>query len=147
MYSVLVLWAPDSMENHRIVTMVARAFEEAKITPLVKKAAEATIVDVNRSEIVVFGTQKSGAVEVPADYAEFLRIFKGITLAGRTAGFFSMGPEKSTAKLRRAVKDTEAAQLDDDPLFTDSRDGIAAEIGDWVKKLISAHQELKYVGS
>ena len=74
---------------------------------VVKRAAEATIADITAADIVVFGAQKTAPAEVPAEFSEFLRIFKGITLAGRTAGFFSMGTEKATSRLRKALKDTE----------------------------------------
>jgi hypothetical protein len=147
MYSVLILWAPDTFENRRIVDAVTRAFEAAKLAPLVKKAGEATIVDVNRADIVVFGVQKVGTIDVPPDYAELLRIFKGITLAGRTGGFFSMGSEKSTTRFRKVLKDTEIAQSDDDPLFSDQKEGTSTEIADWVRRLMARHQELKYVGA
>lgn len=146
MYSVLILWAPESTENKKIVETIARAFDESKITPLVKKAAETSIVDINAADIVVFGAQKSGNGDVPAEYTELVRVFRGVTLAGRTAGFFSMGPEKCSVKLRKALRDTEIAQLDDDPLFADQRDGVPPDVAEWVRKLVTAHQELKYVG-
>jgi hypothetical protein len=145
MYNVLILWAPDTSENHRIVDMVARAFEDSKIVPRVKKAAEANTADINGSEVVIFGVQKAGAAEVPPEYTELVRSFKGVTFAGRTAGFFSTGPEKSTAKLRKALKDTEIAQTEDDPLFADQKDGVASEVAEWARRIVAAHQELKYV--
>jgi len=144
MYSVLILWAPESTENRRIVEAIARAFDESKITPLVKKVAESSIADINAADIVVFGTQKTGNGDVPSEYSELLRVFKGITLAGRTAAFFSMGPEKCTTKLRKSLKDTEIAQIDDDPLFTDQRDGVPPDMVEWVRRLVTAHQELSY---
>jgi flavodoxin len=147
MYSVLILWAPDTIENRRVVDAVTRAFEAAKLAPLVKKAGDATIVDVNRADIVVFGVQKVGTGDIPPDFAELVRIFKGITLAGRTGGFFSMGSEKSTSRLRKILKDTEISQSDDDPLFNDQKEGSAPEIAEWTRRLVGKHQELKYVSA
>lgn len=143
MYSVLILWAPDTAENRRVIENITRAIEPTKIVPVVKKAAEATIADVNASDIIIFGVQKMGMADLPPDYSEFLRIFKGITLAGRTAGIFSMGSEKASHRLRKALKETEIALVEDDPLFTDQKQGISAEIADWVKKLIGSHKELQ----
>ena len=140
MYSVLILWAPDSTENRRIVDAVSRVFDELKTTTVVKLAAEATIADVSATEIVLFGVEKSGSAELPPEYTEWVRVFKGITLAGRTAGFFSMGSEKATARLRKALKDTEIAQRDHDPLFVDSRQ---ADMSEWARKLVSGHREMK----
>src|SRR5208337_4185034 len=125
MYNVLILWAPDTAENRKLVDSVARALEMSKVSLLVRGAAEATIADVNAADIVIFGAQKTHTTDAPAEFSEFLRIFKGITLAGRTAGFFSMGAEKATARLRKALKDTEISQSDDDPLFNDQKQGAA----------------------
>ena len=48
-----------------------------------------------------------------------------------------------TARLRKALKDTEISQFEDDPLFTDQKAGKYPEITEWVKKLIGSHQELQ----
>jgi flavodoxin len=144
MHNVLILWAPDTAENRRVVDIVAGALSEAKLAPLVKKVTEATVADVTSSEIIIFGAQKVGAHDVPPEFNECIRYFKGITLAGRTAGFFSMGAEMATARLRKALKDTEINQCEDDPLFTDQKGGKSPEITEWVKKLIGLHQELQH---
>ena len=143
MYNVLVLWAPDTAENRKLVEAVARALEQPNVSLLVKTAAEATVADVTAADIVVFGAQKTGAADVPAEFSEFLRIFKGITLAGRTAGFFSMGMEKATARLRKALKDTEITQSEEDPLLTDQKPGNPAPVLEWSQKLVAAHQEMQ----
>ena len=143
MYNVLILWAPDTAENRKLVDSVARALEMSKVTLLVKGAAEATIADVNAADIVIFGAQKTNTTDAPAEFSEFLRIFKGITLAGRTAGFFSMGAEKATARLRKALKDTEISQSEEDPLFVDQKPGTPASVLEWSQKLIAVHQEMQ----
>jgi flavodoxin len=143
MYNVLVLWAPDTAENRKLVDAVARALEQAKVTLVVKSAAEATIADVNGADIIVFGAQKPPSADVPAEYSEFIRIFKGISLAGRTAGFFSMGMEKATARLRKALKETEIIQSDDDPLFNDQKQGTAPSLTEWSEKLVATHEEMQ----
>jgi flavodoxin len=143
MYNVLILWAPDTAENRKLVEAVTRALEQPKVSLLVKGAAEATIADVNAADIIVFGSQKTGAADIPAEYSEFLRIFKGITLAGRTAGFFSMGAEKAAARLRKALKDTEILQSEEDPLFADQKPGSTASVMEWSQKLLAVHQEMQ----
>jgi flavodoxin len=144
MYNVLVVWAPDGAENRKIVDTVARALEQAKVTLAVKKAAEATISDVTASDIVVFGVQKPASGDIPSEFSDFLRIFKGISLAGRTAGFFSMGTEKATGRLRKALKDTEIMQSDEDPLWSDGKPGTPS-VNEWSEKLVGAHQEMHRV--
>jgi flavodoxin len=143
MYNVLILWAPDTAENRKLVDTVARTLEQAKVKLVVKGAAEATVADVTVADILVFGVQKTVPNEVPAEFSEFLRIFKGITLAGRTAGLFSMGPEKATGRMRKALKDTEINVSDEDPLFSDQKPGTSP-VTEWAEKLIGAHQELQH---
>ena len=140
MYSVLILWAPDSAENRKIVDAVSRAFDELSVSPVTKLAADASVADLTASDILLFGVEKSDNGEVPPDYGECMRIFRGITLAGRTAGFFSMGAAHATAPLRRALKETEIAQRDDDPLFVDSKTN---DLSEWARKLINGHREMK----
>lgn len=142
MHNVLVLWAPDTPENRRVVDAVTAAFSDAKLLPLVKKATDATAADLTAADIVVFGAQKPGNADISPDYNECIRFFRGITLAGRTAGFFSMGSEKAAARLRKALKDTEITQSDEDPLFSDHSHGKSPEMSDWVRKLLGAHQEI-----
>ena len=141
MYSVVVLWAPDSADNRRVVETVGRALEQQKVALTVKSAAEATIADVTAADIVVFGSQKIASVEVPPEYSELLRIFKGITLAGRTAGFFSMGADRATQRLRKALKDTEIAQAEEDPLFADQKAGAGSSVTEWAQRIVAVHQE------
>jgi flavodoxin len=143
MHNVLILWAPDTAENRRVVEAVAGAFSDAKLAPLAKKVTDATVADVTGAEIIVFGAQKTGMTDLPSEFNECVRYFKGISLAGRTAGLFSMGTEKVTARLRKALKDTEISQFEDDPLFTDQKAGRYPEVTEWVKKLIGLHQELQ----
>jgi hypothetical protein len=142
MYNVLILWAPDSAENRRSVESVLHAFEPLKIAPVAKKAAEATIADVNNADIVLFGAQKPAAAEAPPDFDEHLRVFKGVSLAGRTAGFFAMGGEKASARLRKALKDTDISQFEEEPLLADPRQGNGAEVADWTRKLVAFHKEM-----
>lgn len=144
MYNVVVLWAPDSADNRRIVDMVARALEQARVGLKMKAASEAIISDLTAADIVVFGAQKVPSGDAPAEFADLLRIFKGITLAGRTAGFFSMGPEKATLRLRKALKDTEIAQVEDDPLFAEQKPGTPAAVAEWARRLVEAHQEMQH---
>jgi len=143
MYRVLILWAPDTVENKAVVSSVARALESDSSRATALKATEATIADINGSDVVVFGAGRTGAEDMPADFADFLRVFKGVTLAGKTAGFFSFGPEKATARLRKSLKDTEIAEIDEDPLFNGQTQETPAIITQWARKLIGFHQEVR----
>ncbi len=143
MYKVLILWAPDTADNQAVVGSVVRALESDSSHATARKAVEATIADINGSDVVVFGAGKTGAEDVPADFSEFLRTFKGVTLAGKTAGFFSFGSEKATARLRKSLKDTEVSEIDEDPLFNGQIQETPAIITQWARRLMGFHQEVR----
>ncbi len=139
MYNVLILWAPDSSDTRRVVESMRAAFNEGRFRTMTKKAGDSSIVDVAAADLVVFGLQKSGASEVPPEYADLMRVFKGVTLAGRAAGVFSVGTEKASAQLRKSLRDTEVALFDEDPLFSEGK----PDVGEWAKKLAGFFQEVR----
>jgi hypothetical protein len=141
MHSVLILWAPDTPENFKTVGLVAAAFEDAKLPTLARPASAVTIADITTAQVVVFGAQKLNSGDAPPEYAECMRIFKGISLAGRTAGFFSFGAEKATSRLRKALKDTEIAQSEDDPIFSDQKASKPPEMAEWARGIARLHQD------
>jgi flavodoxin len=143
MYNVLILWAPDSAETRKVVESVRAAFNEGRFKTTLKKADESSIVDVAAADVVIFGLQKAGAAEVPPEYSELLRVFKGVTLAGRAAGVFSVGTEKASAKIKKSLKDTEVALFEEDPLFSNDKPEKAADVGDWARKLAGFFQEVR----
>ena len=143
MYDVLILWAPDSSETRKVVESMRSAFNEGRFKTTAKKAAESSIVDLAVADLVIFGLQKSGTSEVPPEYSELLRIFKGVTLAGRAAGVFSVGSEKASARMRKSLKDTEVSLFDDDPLFSDEGQGTASGVGEWANRLAGFFQEVR----
>ena len=140
MFSVLITWAPDTTENRRVVDAVRAAFDDLKLDTKVEKAAECSIAHLATADIVVIGIQKWGTAEVHPDFSELVRVFKGVTLAGRTAGIFSIGTERASARMRKALKDTEISLLEDDPVFADQKTGKSPEIADWAKKLAAFTQ-------
>ena len=143
MYNVLILWAPDSAEIRKVAEVVRASFNEGKYKTTLKKADESSIVDVAATDVVIFGLQKSGAAEVPPEYSELMRVFKGVTLAGRAAGVFSVGTEKASAKIKKSLKDTEVALFEEDPLFPNERPEKTQDISDWARKLAGFFQEVR----
>jgi len=143
MYNVLILWAPDSAETRKIAEAVRAAFNEGRFKTTLKKADESSIVDVAAADVIIFGVQKSPAADVPPEYAELLRIFKGVTLAGRAAGVFSVGPEKASSKMKKSLKETEVSLFEEDPLFPSDKQDKISEVGDWARKLAGFFQEVR----
>ncbi len=143
MYNVLILWAPDSSETRTIVESLRSAFNEGRFTTTAKKAVESSIVDIAAADLVIFGLQKSGPSEVPPEFSELMRVFKGVTLAGRAAGVFSVGMEKASAKMRKSLKDTEVSLFEEDPLFSHEKPEKISEASEWAKKLAGFFQEVR----
>ena len=143
MYNVLILWAPDSAETRKVVEVVRAAFNEGKYKTTIKKADESSIVDIAAADVVIFGLQKSAAADLPPEYSDLLRVFKGVTLAGRAAGVFSVGSEKASAKMRKSLKDTEVAIFEEDPLFSNEKPEKVSEVTEWARKLAGFFQEVR----
>lgn len=143
MYNVLILWAPDSAETRKVVEVLRGSFNEGRFRTTAKKADESSIVDIAAADMVIFGLQKSGATEVPPEFSELMRIFKGVTLAGRAAGVFSVGTEKASAKIRKSLKDTEVAIFEEDPLFPGEKPEKVSDVSEWAKKLAGFFQEVR----
>jgi flavodoxin len=143
MYNVLILWAPDSAETRKAAESVRAAFNEGRFKTILKKADESSIVDVAAADVVIFGLQKSGSAEVPPEFSDLLRVFKGVTLAGRAAGVFSVGSEKASAKMKKSLKDTEVSLFEEDPLFSNDKPDKASEVSDWARKLAGFFQEVR----
>jgi hypothetical protein len=141
MRRVLVLWAPDTADTRRVAEAVRKAFEQANCAATALPALEATIAHIAAAELLVIGAQKAVGVEAHPDFTELLRAFRGVNLAGRAAGLFAIGPEKSSACLRRALNDTEIAMLEDEPCFSDSKVGSSPELGEWARRLIALREE------
>jgi len=55
-----------------------------------------------------------------------------------------MGTEKATGRLRRALKETEITLSEEDPLFTDQKQGSSPVVTEWTEKLIGIHQEMHH---
>ena len=143
MYNVLILWAPDSAETRKVAESVGAAFNEGRFKTTLKKADESSIVDIAAADMVIFGLQKSAASELPPEFSELVRAFKGVTLAGRAAGVYSVGGEKASAKIKKSLKDTEVALFEEDPLFSNDKTDRASDVSEWARKLAGFFQEVR----
>jgi hypothetical protein len=143
MHSVFVTYAPETAENTALAAQVRAAFDASSYTVSVKPAAGASMQDLVGADIIVFGLQKMQGADTPPEYAELLRSLKGVNLAGRAAGTFCLGGEKSSARLRKALRDTDAAVAEDDPVFGDQKPARQADVDAWVRKLSGLFQDLR----
>jgi flavodoxin len=135
MHHLFITYAPDTNDTRKIVDQVRGAFDAAAFTVTVKNAAESLVPDLAGADLLVFGLQKAGGGEIPSDFSELLRSLKGANLAGRAAAIFSIGSEKASARLRKALRDTDVSVSDEDPVFADQKPARQADIAEWAKKV------------
>jgi flavodoxin len=143
MQSVFLTHAPDTADARKIIELVRAAFEAASFAVVAKPAASAGMPDLAGADVVVFGLQKTGSADAPEELSELLRSLKGVNLAGRAVGFFSLGPDKASARLRKVLRDTEAALSEEEPGFGDARPTRQADMESWVKKLAALLRDLR----
>jgi flavodoxin len=142
MHNFFIAYAPDFPENRRLAEEIAAAMEAGLFTASCKPAREATIVDIALADFVLFGTQKTGASELSADFDELIRVFKGANLAGKAACLFSFGTEKPSGRLRKAVKETDISLLEEEPVFGDRGASRSGDVKELARRLTAFFQEL-----
>lgn len=128
MQQVFVTYAPDTPDARRIAEDVQAAFEGPEAVVALKPAAQASILDIEPADLVLFGVGRADA-DIPADYAELVRVFAGCNLAGRAAAFFPLGAARASAALRRALRPTEISALEEEPAVGDKAG--RSELRDW----------------
>ena len=128
MQQIFVTYAPDTADARRIADEVKAAFEGPEAVVAVKPAAQSSILDIEPADLVLFGVGRTDA-DIPADYAELVRVFAGCNLAGKAAAFFPLGAARASAALRRALKPTEISTFDEEPGMGDKAG--RPELRDW----------------
>lgn len=127
---VFVTFAPDTAEARRIAEELKTLFSGPDAIVRVKGAAQASILDIEPADLVLFGVGRTEA-DIPPDYAELVRVFQGCNLAGKAAAFFSLGTARASAALRRALKPTEISVLEEEPGTADKAG--RTDLRDWAQ--------------
>jgi flavodoxin len=143
MHNLFITYAPDTTETRKVVEQVRGAFDATAFTVSAKSAAQSLVPDLANADVLVFGLQKTGGGEMPAEFSELARSLKGANLAGRAAAFFSFGSEKATARLRKALRDTDASLSEEDPVFGDQRAARQADIAEWARKVTAFFADVR----
>lgn len=143
MHNVFITYAPDTPDAKKIVDQVRAAFDATAFTVSAKSAAQSLVPDLANADIIVFGLQKTGGGDMPAELTELARSLKGANLAGRAAAFFSFGLEKATARLRKVLRDTDVSLSEEDPVFGDQRTARQADLAEWARKVESFFADVR----
>lgn len=135
MENLLILFGPDSSGNRAIVDEVKAACAASDFNAMAKAASESSITDIASADVILFGAEKSGNSIVPKDFAELARMCQGANLAGKCAGFFALGPEKSSAELRSVLTQSDISLLDGEPVFPDRGNDRKTRISEWIREV------------
>ena len=84
MYRLTILYAPEDEEYAGPAKQLGDAFSELGLDVVVKAAKNAGIPDILAADIVIFGSSVFKPYLHP-HFAEMVRAFKGINLAGKFA--------------------------------------------------------------
>jgi hypothetical protein len=141
MHNLLICYAPDSPENRKAAEEIQASVDGGTYSVTVKPARESSVVDIAHAELMLFGCQKAGSADTPADFDELLRIFKGANLAGKTCAFFALGTEKASGRLRRGLRDTDISVMEDEPVLADRGTARSGDIREWTRKVTAYFQE------
>lgn len=125
---VFVTFAPDTADARRIADELKALFAGPDAAVTVKSAAQASILDIEPADLVLFGVGRTDA-DIPPDYAELVRVFQGCNLAGKAAAFFPLGTARASAALRRTLKPTEISVLEEEPGTADRAN--RSDLRDW----------------
>lgn len=95
---------------------------------VVKQARDFSPTDVLPADVYFFGCEGPH----PSSFAELERVLKGINLAGRTCGFFTLASDEAIGYLRSIVRDADLLPHPV-PFFASGK----ADIGAWAAETLS----------
>ncbi len=139
MYRLTILYAPEDEEYAGPAKQLGDAFSELGLDVVVKAAKNAGIPDILAADIVIFGSSVFKPYLHP-HFAEMVRAFKGINLAGKFAGFLSYGDNNAPRLFRKALRDTDIFEFRRD-LVISSGGAEPAELMKWAKELYEKCEE------
>ena len=139
MYRLTILYAPEDEEYAGPAKQLGDAFSELGLDVVVKAAKNAGIPDILAADIVIFGSSVFKPYLHP-HFAEMVRAFKGINLAGKFAGFLSYSDNNAPRLFRKALRDTDIFEFRRDLVI--SSGGVEpAELMKWAKELYEKCKE------
>lgn len=97
------------------------------VRAVVKKAADFSPVDILPADAYFFGCEKAG----PASFSELERVLRGINLAGRPCGLFTLASNEAIEYLRSIVRDADL-RLHPTPFLVSG----SADIGRWAAETL-----------
>jgi flavodoxin len=139
MDTVIIIYSSDSPETKAQAEELRAALDPARAEATLVEGSRSSFTNVAAADIVVLGGSKTA--DIPSDFSEIVRASQGANLAGKTAAFFSPGPDRTSAKLRKALRDSDITVLDDDLVL---QDGNRGAVKAWTEKLLKLHEAKRH---
>jgi flavodoxin len=135
MYRGVIIYAPaeDSMEG--LVRRLAACFNSEKFEVEATPADRAAVPDLTKADVFLLASLPAGQQPIHPDFTEILRALRGITLAGRVGGAFSVDSEPTVSAFRRALQDCELVIPDQNFRNLSGEHPDSAELSSWVEAL------------
>ena len=135
MFHIGIIYAPYDSKTAEMVREMETVASEKGFDLRTKRASEASIVDINASDIVILISDGKGDHKINPDYSEIARALKGVNLSGRIAGVISLGGTVTLKAFKEILEDTgiEIRQLN----FNDGQ----ANPGKWLLSIINEYKE------
>ncbi len=121
-----VLIVIDGSEKiRRIATSLAERFKGKKV--VLMEGADFAATDLLPAETILIGCEHPR----PATFTELERVLKGINLAGRPCGLFSLASNEAIGYLRDIVRDSDL-HIAAEPYLAERSD----DIGSWTAEIL-----------
>jgi len=139
MYTVGVIYESREEGDLQIINFVRAVLREKKDVALrERRGGDASIVDINASDVVIFASDGNGELGINSSFAEIVRALKGVNLAGRMLGIISFDGEETVSALKEAFHDSCITCYE--PLVCEGEISEAT-VKKWVEKLLEKYKE------
>lgn len=109
----------------RVATSLAERFKGKKV--VLMEGADFAATDLLPADTILIGCEHPH----PSSFAELERVLKGINLAGRPCGLFSLASNEAIGYLRDIVRDADL-RIVPEPYFADHSD----DVGSWTAEIL-----------
>ncbi len=103
---ILIAYSNQNPELKDCAETMQRLLSCKEVDVIVKPAVEVTIPQILASDVILLGADESAQELLCGDFKELARLFRGINLAGRIGGFFSVTSQESLDTLQGMSCDT-----------------------------------------
>ena len=133
MYRGVIIYAPAEHVMEQLVRHLSDCFDSDRFNVTTRNADQAEIPDLAGADIFLLASLPSGGQPIHSHFTELLRALRGITLAGKVGGAFSIDSEDTVRAFRQALQDCELA-LPDQNFRSFQRDNLdPTELSSWIQ--------------